>query len=95
MRSVSLLLALVGFLLVRAAEVEVEENVLVVTQDNFQQIVDENEFVLMEFCKWEGVWRGLSCLGFALCMQHKLHKHFNSCLSRLICSCLYLLFVVN
>ena len=67
MRSVSLLLALVGFLLVRAAEVEVEENVLVVTQDNFQQIVNENEFVLMEFCKREGVWRGLGCSGFALC----------------------------
>lgn len=51
MRSVSLLLALLGFILVRAAEVEVEDDVLVVTQDNFQQVVDENEFVLIEFCK--------------------------------------------
>ena len=52
MRSVSLLLSLLGLILVQAAEVEVEDDVLVLTQENFQQVVDENEFVLVEFCEW-------------------------------------------
>ncbi len=52
MRSAVLVLALLGLsALVQAAEVEVEEGVLVITADNYQQIIDENEFVLVEFCK--------------------------------------------
>lgn len=51
MYSATLLLALAGLLAVQAAEVEVEEGVLVVTNENFKQVVEENEFVLVEFCK--------------------------------------------
>lgn len=54
MHSAAFLLALAGFLAVQAAEVEVEENVLVVTGENFKQVVEENQFVLIEFCKFIG-----------------------------------------
>ena len=54
MRSAAVLLALAGLLLVRAAEVEEEENVLVLNGKNFQEVVDSNEFLLVEFCKWFG-----------------------------------------
>ena len=33
------------------AEIEVEEGVLVGTKDNFDQIIKDNKFVLVEFCK--------------------------------------------
>lgn len=51
MRTAILMLALAGLILVQAAEVEEEDNVLVITQENFKEVVDENEFVLVEFCK--------------------------------------------
>ena len=53
MHSVSLLLSLLGLILVQAVEVEVEDDVLVLTQGNFQQVIDENEFVLVKFCSCE------------------------------------------
>ena len=51
MRSAVLLLALAGLFAVHAVEVEEEGGVLIVTTENFKQVVEENEFVLMEFCK--------------------------------------------
>lgn len=35
-----------------AAEIQVEEGVLVVTVDNFESVIAENDFVLVEFCKF-------------------------------------------
>ncbi len=51
MRSVALLFALAGLLAVRAVEVEEEGNVLVMTEGNYKQVLEDNEFVLVEFCK--------------------------------------------
>ena len=48
MRSLVLLLALVGLCL---ADYEVEENVIVLTNENFKQTVDSTEYILVEFCK--------------------------------------------
>lgn len=33
------------------SEVELEDGVLVLTEDNFDSVVQDNEFVLVEFCK--------------------------------------------
>lgn len=35
------------------AEVKLEDGVLVLTTDNFESVISENEFVLVEFCKYE------------------------------------------
>lgn len=51
MRSLVLVLALTGLALVHAAEVQEEEDVLVLTEANFQQVIDENNYILVEFCK--------------------------------------------
>ena len=51
MRSAVLFLALVGLALVHAAEVEEEDDVLVLTQENFDQVIDSTAYVLVEFCK--------------------------------------------
>lgn len=34
------------------AEVTIEDGVLVLTDDNFKSVVTDNEFVLVEFCKY-------------------------------------------
>lgn len=34
-----------------SAEIAVEEGVLVLTTDNFESAISDNEFVLVEFCK--------------------------------------------
>lgn len=34
------------------AEVKTEDGVLVLTTDNFESVIKENEFVLVEFCKY-------------------------------------------
>lgn len=37
---------------VAAADIKLEEDVIVATVDNFKQVISENEFVLVEFCKY-------------------------------------------
>lgn len=34
------------------AEVKTEDGVLVLTTENFESVIKENEFVLVEFCKY-------------------------------------------
>ena len=47
----SLLLSVTLIVAAYAAEPKQEENVYVLTNDNFDDFVKENEFVLAEFCK--------------------------------------------
>lgn len=48
----SLLLVATATLGVYADEIKTEDGVLVLTVDNFKQAIAENEFVLVEFCKY-------------------------------------------
>ena len=34
------------------AKVEVEDGVLVVTKDNFDSVIQDNDYVLLEFCEY-------------------------------------------
>lgn len=35
-----------------ASDIKAEEGVLVLTSDNFQSAISDNEFILVEFCKY-------------------------------------------
>ncbi len=52
-RACVFVLALFGLCL--AAEIEVEENVLVLTDDNFNEAIESNAYVLVEFCTLQSV----------------------------------------
>lgn len=49
MKLLSLVFLVFGLLSVKA--IETEENVLVLTDDNFDDAVKDNKFILVEFCK--------------------------------------------
>ncbi len=51
MRSVLVLIALALTACVYA-EVTEEENVLVLTTDNFEEVIEATDYVLVEFCKF-------------------------------------------
>ena len=55
--------ALACLMLLRAVEVEEDEGVLVVKNENYQQVITENEFVLIEFCKFAPLVRNVFLVG--------------------------------
>lgn len=49
--------------LVHAEEVKEEDGVLVLTKGNFKEVLEKNEFVLVEFCKYNSSqYRPLGCV---------------------------------
>ena len=75
------------------AEIATEENVLVLTNDNFQGAVDDNEFVLVEFCEYHILLEGggveyniltvlfvqyVGCTHHFICGYH-LRMHYKVC----------------
>jgi hypothetical protein len=50
MHRLLVVLCLVGASL--AADIEKDEGVLVLTKDNFKQAIEENPYILVEFCEY-------------------------------------------
>lgn len=46
------ILSVFGAIYCEEAEVKTEDGVLILTTDNFQSVIKENEYVLVEFCKY-------------------------------------------
>lgn len=69
MLKIALLTILVVFAAAEEAkpEVELDEGVLVLTTENFDSVVNGNEFVLVEFCKYADMYIHLYCFG---CIDH-------------------------
>ena len=53
-----------------AEEVKVEKDVLVLTQKNFDEVVNDQAMVLVEFCEY----RNLKALAFILVVLHRLNS---------------------
>lgn len=52
-----LICALLAASYVAAADIKLEEGVIVATVDNFKQVITDNEFVLVEFCEYSYLQR--------------------------------------
>ena len=50
--TMKLFLSLCFLLAAANAAIEEEEGVLVLTEDNFESAIADNEFILVEFCKY-------------------------------------------
>lgn len=51
------------------AKIEVEDGVLVVTKDNFDSVIQDNEFVLVEFCKYMYTYDMCVCARACVCVS--------------------------
>lgn len=46
-------LAALCLVAISLAKIEVEDGVLVVTKDNFDSVIQDNDYVLLEFCEYD------------------------------------------
>ena len=60
--TLSIFLCLLFTAVVKCDEIETEDGVLVLTQNNFQSAIEDNAFVLVEFCEFQINIKNFHCL---------------------------------
>ena len=60
--TLSIFLCLLFTAAVKCDEIETEDGVLVLTQNNFQSAIEDNEFLLVEFCEFQIDIKNFYCL---------------------------------